>query len=349
MQIAMYPARVRGDDNPFISILTQSLASVGMGVQHYAPGLTFGTPHVLHVHWLEAVFWGRIARRLPFAAQWNASRLISTARKVSASGGKIVWTVHNLAPHEGLPPSQNDVWQRLNSEFLPLVTDVIIMSADVEADVRLHYPQLASARFHAIAHPHYVDFFKAYPRRDIRRELALAKGIPLYACVGKVRPYKQIVEMIRMLQADHADPFKLIIAGDGSQHYSASIAAAIAGDGRFYFDNRQLSHADVASYLAAADVAIFNFRRILNSGSVLTALSLGTPVVSPASGALADLASLVGPQWMRCYQPPLTGEWLAKTLAELSDAQDEDMASLGALSPERIARSHLAIYTGQNT
>lgn len=100
-----------------------------MTVRNYKPGLTFGTPNVLHVHWLEAVFWGRVASRLPFASQWNASHLISTARKVSASGGKIVWTVHNLAPHEGLPLGQHDASHRLNAEFRPISVGVWLVNS----------------------------------------------------------------------------------------------------------------------------------------------------------------------------------------------------------------------------
>ncbi len=50
-----------------------------------------------------------------------------------------------------------------------------------------------------------------------------------------------------------------------------------------------MSESDLGTYLAAADLAVFPFTAIANSGSVLLALGAGLPVVVPDIPEFADL------------------------------------------------------------
>jgi glycogen(starch) synthase len=47
-------------------------------------------------------------------------------------------------------------------------------------------------------------------------------------------------------------------------------------------------HAEVALYFRAADVAVYNYREVTDSGSLRIACSLGTPVVAAAVGAFSE-------------------------------------------------------------
>ena len=50
-----------------------------------------------------------------------------------------------------------------------------------------------------------------------------------------------------------------------------------------------VDESDVGRLFAAADFALFPFRRISTSGSLMLALTFGVPVIAPAVPALADL------------------------------------------------------------
>ncbi len=341
----MYPAAVPKDDNPFIPILVNALRANGVEVSNFRPFVpVVGTPEVLHLHWLEKIFWGPLAQRLPYFPEWQAELLVRVARRVCRAGGKVVWTVHNLAPHDVLCSPQKKLWGAMLTSLLPSVTDVVVMSESSSPLVRSTYPALTNAQFHVVPHPHYIGYF-ASRRSDtnIRAKLGISTGTPFFVCAGKMRPYKQIVEIIRLLREDSTVDFRLLIAGDGDEHYCNLIKKEIASDARFTFDNRVIPESELADYLSSADAAIFNFASILNSGSVLTALSLGTPVLCPRAGALTELAAAVGPDWVRAYEGSLTSEWLMRNLAELT-RPTSSRPDLEFLSPQNVARSYAKIY-----
>src|SRR4051794_17967898 len=92
---------------------------------------------ILHLHWLEATL------RTP--GRWGRSGLVQRARAAHlalvlavarARGVRIVWTVHNIQPHEDLFPR---VYRRLAGRVMSMADTVIAHSK--------HSAWLASARF----------------------------------------------------------------------------------------------------------------------------------------------------------------------------------------------------------
>nr|WP_272210090.1 glycosyltransferase [Marinicella sp. W31]MDC2875953.1 hypothetical protein [Marinicella sp. W31] len=304
MNILMYPARVHSLDNPFISILADGLKKNGITPHHFTANSLVKRKMPFHVHWLEGIFWGKLSARVTPAAQWKAWRIVEQARYARQNGQPVVWTVHNLQPHESPNPAKANAIAYLRRHFLPLVTDLVIMAPSSEDAIRTAYPEVDGARAHVVPHPNYTGFFSVFrPFTDVRSALGLGDATPLLCCVGKIRPYKGISETVDLLkQMDR--PFHLLIAGDGDNSYCAEISEKIAGDDRFTFQKQMLSHKEVASIFSSADLAIFNFQSILNSGSVLAALSQDTPVLCPNANALVDLREAVGSDWVYSFNGP---------------------------------------------
>ncbi|HEV7352116.1 MAG TPA: glycosyltransferase [Brevundimonas sp.] len=342
MRVLMCPAKTADDDNPFISILVSGIRSAGAQVEHfdYRPRDGFDA---FHVHWLEGVFWGRVAGRVSLVASLRARALIEQATRTRASGGRVVWTVHNLLPHEALSSSRAAVWSLLCEAFLPLVTDVILMSPDTTPEVQRLYPQVAGAKVHEVPHPHYREFFA---RHADLSALPRAPGPIRLACVGKLRPYKGVLELVEQLGKVDRD-FELTIAGDGPADHVRAIASAVRNDTRFRLNARALTHGEVVTTLRVADAAAFNFERILNSGSVLAALSAGVPVLCPSAPALDALGQQVGPQWLRTFMRPVTADWILDCAEDFIAARSADLlAPLDKLSPDAVGRDHAALYAG---
>jgi hypothetical protein len=55
---------------------------------------------ILHVHWPERIFWGRVSGVHPFLSSLFARRMLSAADAIHRRGGFVVWTAHNIMPHE---------------------------------------------------------------------------------------------------------------------------------------------------------------------------------------------------------------------------------------------------------
>ena len=131
------------------------------------------------------------------------------------SGGAIVWTSHNLRPHEPLNATHERIWARFFPRFRSMVDLVINLTAESEALVRAAYPDIEGSRFAVISHPHYRT---AYPKALALGEARAALGIPgddfVLCCAGSIRPSKGILEFAEVFSSAKANNERLIIAGE---------------------------------------------------------------------------------------------------------------------------------------
>lgn len=346
MDVTMFPGRASDSDNPFVSILVDALDGAGVKVHDFAPFLPRADCDSFHIHWPEAIFWGPLAGRIDAVAGLKAGAVIRRAAAARRAGKPVVWTVHNLVPHEQFAPARERMWTDYMSRLLPLVSDVVVMAGSSLEAVVWQYPTVREARAHVVPHPHYMNFFNAYgPHGRTREMFGMPLDVPLLVSVGRLRRYKQVVELVSALSRYPHD-FRFLIAGSGEKSYLDEVRAAVGGDARFVLDIRRLTHRDVASYLADADLAVFGFSRILNSGSVLSAISMGTPVVCPHAGALVDLHAMLGPSWVRTYEPTSGERALIDAIATILGEKNRSRLDLSVLSPAVVATSYARIYRG---
>lgn len=229
-------------------------------------------PDVVHVQSLlstrwDVFLWPRVRRRVP-----------------------VVLTAHNLRSHE--PALWDDwvLWRCLGA------ADAVVVHTQESADVvaaRLG----PRGRVRVIHHGDYA-FFGAgadapRDRAAARRQLGLPASGPIILVFGAIRPYKGILGVIAALpriRARHPDA-RLVIAGPllvgTAAEYRGAIARAGVGDA-VAFRPGYVPHEEVAAYFAAADVAVFNYREVTDSGSLRIACSLGSPVVATAVGAFRE-------------------------------------------------------------
>lgn len=345
--VSMYPASAAQDDNPFINILASGLRDNNVRVIPFHPGVPQLMSDALHVHWLEKIFWGRLASRSKNVQAHLVRGIVGAARRYRAASKPVIWTAHNLRPHDRMDPEKQEIFSRLETSFMPLVTDCVVMDESISDSVKSTYPQLESARFHIIPHPNFTQEFERFqPLQDVRAVYGLPSDTPLLVSVGKVRAYKGLPGLVNALRQSKRD-FRLVIAGSGDKAESDLIRAEIAQDKRFIFDNRTLAAKEVVSLLSSADAAVFNFSSILNSGSVLSALSVSTPVICPSAGAMSGLKTRLGPIWVRLYDPPLTTAFLDNQIATLTHHKGMS-CDLNYCAPRVVGARHAEIYRKPN-
>lgn len=344
MKIAMAPHRPVRNDNPYLGILTGALRRKGgVIVSPWAP--LSGPPDVLHVHWLESPCWGRVASRVPLVARLKVSRVKRVARRVLARGGRVVWTAHNLDPHDFKSPGHASVYAAMRRDFLPLVTDVICMSEASKALVRDAFPELAGATFQHVRHPSYVEHFsEIVPASPPELQSWVSGRCPTIATFGHIRPYKDIPGTVRLMKRVQRD-FRFVIAGRGPESEMSAILREIGDDARFLFIQRRMTDEELAGLMLASDLVLFNFKTILNSGSVLTSLSLGRPVLAPNLSAIAETRRDLGSAWVRVFDGKLRLEDVETALGS-ADAPIGNV-DLSDYAPDAVAGRHLDIYRGE--
>lgn len=334
--------------NPYLRIVFGAPAfAEGAAVGSVASVFLRGDVRNLHLHWPEYPLHGRLARRSETVADAAYRLLVAAADRVRRRGGRVVWTAHNLAPHGFPAPHAAETYRRWSTRLLARVDTVVAMSAAGAEAVRTALPAVAQARFVTIPHPHYRAVYGRPDPAGVRARHGIPEGAHLTVAAGLVRPYKGIPALVAAFAAAARADEWLLVAGpchDPAHRAEVAHAAARAGP-RVRLAIAPLDDAAFAATLAAADLFAGNFAAVLNSGSVLAALSLDRPVLAPAGGPLAELQAQVGREWLSLFEPPLDATLLRRHLDALRAAPRAGRPDLAVNDPATVARAHLALYT----
>ena len=226
-------------------------------------------PAVVHVQSLlstrfDALLWPIVRRRAP-----------------------VVVTIHNVRTHERIRWDDWTLWRCFAA------ADAVVVHTRAAAEIARR--RLAGARIELIHHGD-AGFLHEGARLDragARAALGLPPAAPIVLVFGAIRPYKGIhgvITALPELRRRHPDT-RLVIAGPllvGSEgEYREAIRRAGVEDA-VRFRPEYVPASEVATYFAAADVAVFNYRDITDSGSLRLACDLGTPVVATAVGSFRE-------------------------------------------------------------
>lgn len=335
------PAFRTAHANPYNARLYTTIAAEGCTVRDLSYVRLFTRRiDVVHLHWPELTFltgrdWRVLARLLLFRAGLRVARL--------RAGTKLVWTVHNVTSHERrATPRLRAMHRRLLVEE---VDGLLSLTEGGLSAARAAYPELADIPAAVTPHGHYRGDYDFSPSHvEARAERDIDPGATLIACVGMIRTYKNVPDLVRTVVASDDAGLRLAVAGKpAGAALAEEIRSAASGDPRVTLDLAFQSDAAIAGWLRAADLVALPYRAIQNSGSAILALSADRPVVVPALGAMRELQELVGPDWVRCYE----GEFDAAELARSVDwarAPRPARAPLDRLEWGDIARSTVAFY-----
>jgi glycosyltransferase involved in cell wall biosynthesis len=244
----------------------------------------------------------------------------------------LVFTLHNVRPHEHTDQDSAVQWMCCRN-----APGVIVHTQDGLKEARKHLG--TSVRIDVIHHGDYAFFGRhhAYDRSAARHLLELPSQAPLILAFGAIRPYKGIhglISAMYVIRERHPDARLIVVGpllGGTEQEYRRAITAA-GLDATVVFRPQYVPHEQVAAYFAAADVAVFNYRDVTDSGALRIACSLGTPVVATAVGAFAEF--LTDRQTARLVPP--------NDLGELTAALGDVLADPGAAAVRAKAARELA-------
>ena len=201
---------------------------------------------------------------------------------------RLVWTVHNLYPHDRCVIPQLD---RLARWLLVRMADrFAIHGRSAAAEVQRIFPAVAD-RTVLIEHGHWVDRYpRALSREAARSELDLLESDFVYLFVGLCKPYKNVHGLIRAFTALPGNGVLVIAGKFQDPAYEAEIRAAIAqSPKRIILHAGFIPDEKMQIYLGAANIVVAPYLDVLTSGTAMLALSFGRPVIAPRIGFLKDV------------------------------------------------------------
>ena len=320
--VLLYLPPARG--NPYQSLLYRRAFEHGVGP---VPVLTiddvdsFQWPYrtIVHLHWTR-----QTTQVYDEAAEAEAAvdQAIEVLERSRTRGNPLVWTVHNVLPHE-CRHIDADVRFR---QWLADHADVVhVLGASTVELTAPHYRLPNDERLIHVPHPSYVGVYPDYIGRDEARwELGLDPGDRVAVIVGSQRAHKGVDVLVEALSL-LGDDWRVLVAGDpvGPADRAALVAMA-ADEPRLVICPRRIGADEMQLFHRAADVAVIPYVSGLNSGAALLALSFGLPLVASDVGTLPEtIDDAIG-----ATVPAGDGEALATTLeAVVSDGVDERRAA----------------------
>ncbi|WP_343587633.1 hypothetical protein [Herbaspirillum sp.] len=338
MTILYYPS-VEG--NPYWEMIRSRMEARGHETRLWNPwDFPQQAQPILHLHWIESIGMDRLTRRSLLATRLAFRRLENQIRLVQRAGGKVLWTAHNAQPHE----QHSDPRSRLVADWIARIVgqvDVIVSLSAIGVDAVHRAQPKARAPVVVIPHQNYIGQYPAGDGAAYRQSIGIPADAKVMGMIGLIRPYKEIERGIALFQEVADDNAWLLVAGNcfdpALRERLAQLAACTP---RVVLAVSHLSDRQFADAHAACDLILVAQRKMLNSGSVISALSLGAPVLASPIGALPELQEMVGGEWLALKDDITAGD-IAGLLERGRPAGAPD---LSALDIDRIVDAHLDAY-----
>ena len=294
------------------------------------PGMGIRT--VLHLHWTNRVLRGVTTEDAGRAA---IASFLAVIDRFIEGGGRLVWTVHNVLPHDTR-------WPRLDADLQQAIVDrasMVHVLAAATADLVAEWFTLPAERVLHVPMPSYRGVYEDIVSRDeARNRLELDPDALVYGTVGAIKPYKGLEDLLDAFDTlieGNPRPRRLLVAGaPDAAPETRRLVDRCAAHPFVSIHPRRIDPAEMQLFLRATDVAVLPYEHSLNSGVLLLALTFGLPVVAPATGGMGETVS---DAVARTYDPNRTG-----SLVEALRASDALIADDAARAASRDAALTIA-------
>ena len=246
----------------------------------------FGRNLVVHVQWTAPILGPGMT---PAEARKHGDKFLRTIGSLQSRGARLVWTIHNVLPHECRFPDEEAAFRQKLADQ----ADLVHVMCERTAEFVSAYYTLPADKIHVVPHPAYVDVYpNVIDQAHARAELGLKPEHTVFCFFGGIRPYKRVDALLEAFEAvAGAKPeSRLIIVGPpGPFPEVAELVERCDADPRIIGNFNRIPDADIQLYMNAADVIVLPHRAVLNSGSAMLAFSFARPVIAPALGCIGEL------------------------------------------------------------
>jgi beta-1,4-mannosyltransferase len=288
MKVAFVPDF--GRHNPYQNSLAKSLEPFGVSIikgkqADVLHDIIFGRLKVdiLHFHWLPPFKWKpiRLFKLTLFLLNLAALRL---------RGIKIVWTVHNLIPHESVSPKGDWLIAKITAK---LANAIIVHSKTAQTKVISFFNLKNHKKIFIIPHGNFIaEYDNSNNSASARLKFGISNSKFILLFFGRIRPYKGILQLIDTFKTFRQNILdaELIIAGRPlNEQLSNCIRDKIAGSDGIRYIPEFVPQNEIQIYMNASDVLVFPYHEILTSGSAILAMSFARACIAPKLGCIQDI------------------------------------------------------------
>lgn len=289
--------------------------------------------HIFHLHWLNFLFDDKMSDD---EAAKVADAFVAKLNMFKKKGGSIAWTVHNVISHDAV---HHDVEVLLSTRLAELADILHFHSAGSVAEVERVFP-IPPEKVRIAKHGHYIG---AYPdlvsQAAARDYLGLEQTDDVILFNGQIRKYKGIdalIEAFRALLQERPQAL-LLIAGAAREDplLGQDVPLTPFERSRIRLVDRYIDDAELQVFLNAADFAVYPYRNILTSGSLMLALSFGLPAIITDAAMTREV--------MECGNAGIiydgSTDMLTKSMTDMLSRKDDGSLEEVALEAMRVARA----------
>ncbi len=263
-----------------LGIKSQRLRSILKGLEYginllvYSVRFIFARPQVLHIQWLPMLTRSKIE--------------LLFVRWVRFLGIKIVYTVHNIMPHD----TEYKYFNIFKSAY-ELPHALICHTEETRVQLENNFG-IRPDKIWVIPHGLMFHDHEEIDCQRAREALDLNCTFIYVLCFGIIRPYKGIEFLLESWKkvVESCNSAKLIIAGGGDLSYIEEIRQTVIDLDlaesvvyRFGF----ISTKELPLYHIASDILVYPYKSINQSGALLTGLSFGKAIIASRTGGFMEI------------------------------------------------------------
>lgn len=237
---------------------------------------------ILHYHWLEFQDLKSL-----FGMPWK----LLCIYLFKVFGGKLVWTVHNLEPHD-------QKWLGAHHkihQWMANLADKVHIHCERTSEIVQSKFNVSTEKLFILPHPTYpsvaVDKVRSLKVLGEKLEINLDPNKPVLLIFGNISSYKKIENILDLVDEEGTD-IQTIIAGTvkkGQEILGERLSLRAGTNPDIHLHPKHVEDNDIPYFFGAADFCFFNYGKILTSGSVLLAHSYHKKIIAPDIGCISDL------------------------------------------------------------
>lgn len=281
--------------NPFQRLLYCRAAQAGYAV---VPAVRFDElgavnwkgRSVYHLHWLASVLSGVKSND---DANARIKSFEQSMLRWQKNGHKIVWTMHNILPHNVAFEKAEITLREVIVEY----ADAIHVMSEESTERASKYYKVPNEKVFFVPHPSYENWYaNAKDPTTARFDLGVGQKDFVFVQFGALHRYKGVLELIdayKSLQAKYiSKSFRLVIAGMPSDKlYLTEILDAISNLSTISLIQGAMQEKEIQTLFNAADIIVAPYVQTLNSGVALLAATFKKPLVAPAAAGVSHTYS----------------------------------------------------------
>ena len=332
------------NDNPYHELLFGSIRDRYVPRKGVPADAITQKAAILHVHWEEHCL--RKARTAVEAKHLSADFLqgLSAAK---SKGIKIVWTIHNITPHE---LEYVEVFLELRKKLADIAERILVHNLQSISELRKQGVNCLE-KFFLLPHPSYIGIYpeleanlatisdKTSSDRTYRNSPSSANTG--FLAFGMVRRYKNLEFLLDVLNESPQilETTSLRVMGSvfKDDPYGDELQSKYGHLAGLTLSFERVPDEALGDMFASASCLILPYKRFLTSGAALLGITAGVPIVAPDC---AQMRELLPPQNHEYLFQPGNADSLKTCLVKLRDLSQEETGTLKNACRKRAEQYH---------